>query len=326
MFAVGEAVRVLSSDKSVSYRAIVSLCGADDTYDVILAHSAAGQNDEEVGVQRSRISPIEAFEKIADTDSTEAETLKSYGNTLFTLKDYSATMEYYKKAITVATQSQPAGDAFTVGQSVLVSFRDSIDYQSGIVSDVDVSLSTADVMFDDSAMDEEVAVPFTRLLPLAVSSKDRLLQRSVYMNMARSVLKREQKGWAIKYCSLAIAIAKHFQSTTESLDTSGVTEVEVNKMLADGYYFRAKALLMACRPKFANQVPLLSLHCVKTLLIFRLSLIDIDRVACRTARTCNCTTTQKPRRCRRRSSLLRRRPPSRTASLPETSPAGLRVP
>lgn len=255
MYAVGETVRVLSKDKTIAYRAIISLCSTNDLYDVILVQCADGQSDEESGVQSDRISPLEKFEK--DLKSCDdADVLKGYGNALFTLKDYTAAMEYYKRAISATTP--PVSGGFSVGQCVLVSFRDSIDYQSGIISDVALSLCEADVMYDDPATDEELAVPFDLLQRLAEDYKGRLLQRSVYMNMARSALKKEQKGWAIKYSSIAIAIARHVQLTNDengaSAGGAGTSPAEVNKMLADGYYFRAKALLMACRPKFASQV------------------------------------------------------------------------
>lgn len=261
---VGEQVRVISKDKSFSSRAIISDCGPNGTFDVIFNDTQQG--DEEIAVPSDRITPLEPFEKDAAENFIDAELLKSHGNVLFTLKDFSAALEYYKKAIRAADIASSSPEVFSTGQCVLVSFQNSIDYQTGIISDVDTGTGAADIMFDDDTLEEEVAIPFSRLQPLPAARKDRLLHRSVYMNMARSVLKKEQKGWAIKYSSIALAIARHFQAQLREADSSEAGTVssptEVSKMLADGYYFRGKTLLMACRPKFATQV----LVCLRTIL------------------------------------------------------------
>jgi len=233
----------------------------DATFDIIYA-SPKGGDDEESSVAGDRIQAlltVEAeFPNIAEIK--DAEILKSAGNSLFTLKDYDAALSYYKRALIILnapsdSSSDRAAKGFTIGQGVIISYADSLDCQTGIVSDT--TEDSADVMMDDSELDEETEVPFTRLTQLASGVKNILLQRSVYLNMARCALKQEQKGWAIKYSSVALAISHHLQGVQREGSGSAeapLTAAEVKKFLADGYYFRGKALLQAHRPKFATQV------------------------------------------------------------------------
>jgi hypothetical protein len=117
-----------------------------------------------------------------------------------------------------------------------------------MISDVDPIGRTADVELEmtDEVENEVCGVSYDLLMPLCKTEQDQLLQRSLYMNMARCFMKLDQKGWAIKYASLAIAVTLAYAQNPST--------PEVAKLLADCYYFRSKALIAACRPKFATQV------------------------------------------------------------------------
>lgn len=259
MFVLGETVRVTSVDKTRSSKGIVSMVNGDGTYDIIYTTSKDG-DDEESTVAGDRIQPLlpveTDFPDIADIK--DADILKSAGNSLFILKDYDTALSYYKRSVIVLNSPDSPDKAskdFTIGQGVIVSYADSLDCLTGIVSDA--TEDSADVMMDDSEIDEETEVPFKRLTQLASGVKNILLQRSVYLNMARCVLKQDQKGWAIKYSSMALAISHHLEGVQREDSGSAdatLTAAEVKKFLADGYYFRGKALLQAHRPKFAAQV------------------------------------------------------------------------
>lgn len=215
------------------------------------------ESDEEPSVHSDRITHL-LNEELDVKQHADAEVWKNIGNSVFALKDYDAAIVYYKRALSELTGSNSStnGDSFSVGQGVIVSHGDSLDCQTGIISDINDAV--ADVMFDDTEVEEETEIPFKRLTHLARGLKNILLQRSIYMNLARSVLKQEQKGWAIKYSSIALAIAHHLEVLVSSNDSDEgdvkLSESEVNKFLADGYYLRGKALLQAHRPKFAAQV------------------------------------------------------------------------
>jgi len=257
MFTFGEAVRVTSADKTRAGKGMIAMVNGDSTFDIIYSTSKL-EDDEEPAVHSDRITHL-LKEEVNLVESKDAEVWKNMGNSVFALKDYDAAIAYYKRALsllTPTTTSFAGAENFSIGQGVIVSYNDSLDCHTGIVSDINDSV--VDVMFDDNEQEEETEIPLRRLTPMASGLKNILLQRSIYMNLARSVLKQEQKGWAIKYSSIALALSQHLQTllnNNEASDTDAkITETEVNKYLADGYYFRGKALLQAHRPKFATQV------------------------------------------------------------------------
>ena len=252
MFSLGEAVRVTSADKTCAGKGMIAMVNGDSTFDIIYSTSKL-ENDEESAVHSDRIKHL-LKEEVDLAESNDAEVWKNIGNSVFALKDYDAAIAYYKRALALLTPT--TGDNISIGQSVIVSYNDTLDCQNGIISDINDGV--ADVMFDDSEQEEETDIPFKRLTPMASGLKNILLQRSIYMNLARCVLKQEQKGWAIKYSSFALAISHHLETLLTNNEANEndakITENEVNKYLADGYYFRGKALLQAHRPKFAAQV------------------------------------------------------------------------
>eukprot|EP01032_Pedospumella_encystans_P018630 gene18630-21201_t len=249
MFSLGEAVRVTSADKTRAGKGMIAMVNGDSTFDIIYSTSKL-ENDEEPAVHSDRIKQL--LKEEVD-ESNDAEIWKNIGNSVFALKDYDAAIAYYKRALALLTSTN--GDKVSIGQGVIVSYNDSLDCQTGIISDINDGV--ADVMFDDSDQEEETEIPLKRLTPLVSGLKNILLQRSIYMNLARSVLKQEQKGWAIKYSSFALAVSHHLETLLNNNEANEndakITESELNKYLADGYYFRGKALLQACRPKFATQ-------------------------------------------------------------------------
>ena len=161
---------------------------------------------------------------------------------------------------------------------MLVSYAGTLNFRSGIISDVmddgkdeacnkrllDIILdgpneesSTTEGAETLGPADEETAVPTDRVTPLARRLEDKKLQRALHMNLARCCLKRLQKGWAIKHASIAMAISEHLLvfSQQQAGDAAAQQQVrDLTKQLGDCLYFRGKALLAACRPKFASMV------------------------------------------------------------------------
>jgi tetratricopeptide (TPR) repeat protein len=255
MFSVGQDVRVLLGDGGSSRRGTIMVKNTDDSYEVLLTVGDGAAGEEEIVMTADRIAPLYSFETepTLPLEAQYAEVWKNNGNVLFTAKDYSAALGYYQKALS-CLRDNSKGSKFAMGDEVIISYQNSINYKSGMVSDADSDARTADVMLEgDEDEEEECGVAFDRLLPLAKDATQQLLQRSIYLNMARCVLKQELKGWAIKYSSIAICITHAYISTARQQGVTSSKE-EQSKLLADCYYFRAKALLAACRPKFAAQV------------------------------------------------------------------------
>ena len=78
-------------------------------------------------------------------------------------------------------------------------------------------------------------------------------------------MKRSRNGWAIKYCSIAIAVSQSIKDTlqnirqpdpppTTSNSSKGEEPEDIDKQLCESFYFRAKILLLCNRPKFATKV------------------------------------------------------------------------
>ena len=90
---------------------------------------------------------------------------------------------------------------------------------------------------EEEEEEEEQRVPAQRIAAaLAAGAEERELQRSLWINVARCLLKRCQFGWTVRFASLALACSKcmgHAKGT------------------ADGLAVRCKSLLAACKPKAA---------------------------------------------------------------------------
>lgn len=100
-FSIGEKVRVNCSHNRSAHAGIISGCNSDKTYDVIYdrkANTLISQSDEELLVQKSRISAVLSFEK-ASRPSQSALESKEHGNALFKLKDYDSAIFHYKSAL-----------------------------------------------------------------------------------------------------------------------------------------------------------------------------------------------------------------------------------
>jgi tetratricopeptide (TPR) repeat protein len=247
MFTVGQEVRALVGDGSQSRRGAVLLVGDGGDYEVLLTRSGR-YPEEETTIAGKFLSPVHEFElsQPPPTLREYANTWKTNGNTLFADKDYALALEYYRTALSSLGLTSTTRKTYELGEAVIVTYTNTIDCYPGMISDVDPIDRTADVELEttDEVENEVCGVSYDLLLPLCNSEQDQLMQRSLYMNMARCFMKLDQKGWAIKNASLAIAVTLAYAQH----------HPEVAKLLADCYYFRAKALIAACRPKFATQV------------------------------------------------------------------------
>lgn len=286
MLSIGKYIRVQSLDNTITRKAIISFIHNDNdsrsdcnkiTYDIIYINSRGIQSnkeakneeeEEENYVSTERISLLQDFEYETILNNFSAIELKHQANIIFNLKDFQCAIEYYKKAISQLFSTRK----FQIGQNVLVSFPNDINCCTGMISDVvKHNEELYDVMLDNynhqqvgtNDENEVHGVKADRLIILMTDDQvdDCLLQRSIYLNIARSYLKLSLKGWAIKYASLAIATNHYiiYHYTTQKyaatiIDDDPKQKDMYEKLCADAYYFRAKALLIACRPKYATKV------------------------------------------------------------------------
>lgn len=260
-FSIGQEVRVLSEDNTSACRGTILLDNGNGTFEVLLSKSSRNRKevetthsgDDEVTASAEKITALHPFElqEPVPLEYQYADVWKGNGNTLFASKDYQEAMHYYRRALVALQVVSARSDTlltFEMGENVIITSANSIDCYPGMISETDNSARTADVMLD-SDNEEQLGVPYSDLMKLTKTEKDLHLQRSIYLNMARCALKLNQRGWAIKYASIAIAVTFAYAHSN-----GGKSGSEINKLLADCYYFRSKALLAACRPKFASKV------------------------------------------------------------------------
>lgn len=267
-FQVGQRVRVVSSSGAVSTTGLISGIDTNEsrsTYDIIydiLDKDLFGTDDEENCVNQNRIRALEDFESV-DISTFSISQLKVNGNILFGLKDLINASKYYFKAIEKFAVLYDA----VLGCNVVVlqhsELPKGVTCVDGIVSDVDDGAErTYDVILSNET--ELNQVKRSQFLVLPPDRENLLLIRSLYLNLARCDVKRSRKGWAVYNSSIAVSISEIIRSDFRdkgSAETDDVDRTQEGKdvelLLADALYFRAKALISASRPGLATSVSLL---------------------------------------------------------------------
>lgn len=247
---VGGRVRVYDPATDRASTAVISVISSDQpgcegTVDVIYD---AGDSPEEANIPLSRIQPLQAFEEDVQRGVIfESSQYKDFGNVLFGSKDYAAAMLYYQKALRAIDQRQ----RLSTGSHVIFIDPQCGECKDGIISGEDESKEKdGEVLYEVLLGDEEEVTTRPEHLVQIPSDLDQcLLQRSVYLNLARCCLKRALKGWAIRYGSIALGITRDLAS-----DHSDSADIDLNKLFADALYFRAKTMILASRSALASKV------------------------------------------------------------------------
>jgi hypothetical protein len=204
---VGQTVRVTALKGESTQRGMISFINtdakgdSDDTYDVIYSESGTEENI----VAACRVASLQDFETNKKMDM-DAECLKGHGNTLFKLKDFTAAVEWYLKAIVklemLSLAPQSIQDpVFSVGQNVLVEKINSFKYKRGMVSDNDINNKCVDVIYDvhlhpceeydgveENDEEGEEGIPLNRVIGMQNSDELLLLQRSICLNLGSYAL------------------------------------------------------------------------------------------------------------------------------------------
>ena len=260
--AVGSVVRVWTSEaKERSRLAVVALVDGNEC-DVVFGDDAPGEAEEESAVRLSRLTPAEPFEASSgEAAPVDAIALKERGNALLTKhKDALAAEKMYVKALAALLPSPP----YTVGTTVLLLPKDPqrrvnlrsatvADYTPGGPATYDVIVDAAgdnggedgeerggqEQQEEEEEEEEELTVPASVVVAaLAASPEGGELQRGLYCNMARCLLRREIWGWAVRHASLALACARLL--SPRGGGAGGGSKGEV-----DALVLRGKALLGA---------------------------------------------------------------------------------
>lgn len=239
--AVGSRVRVLDERSEFANVGMISVVDeANHTADIMYDNEKL---NEECQVSFGRLRFLEPWEEDV-VPSRDPNELKEFGNTLFTLKDFTAAMKLYQRAI----KEIDAMLVPSVGGNVLIS--ENGDVQMGMISS-DLDNDQYEVLLTNN--EDEKIYPKSALICLPAEQSLLLLLRSVYMNLSRCAMKKSFKGWAVHYTSMAIAIVQTMLTdSTDRHNNASATSTELQKQLNDGLYLRAKALLTACRPARAK--------------------------------------------------------------------------
>lgn len=232
--SVGCKVRCWSPDftrKQSSRLAVISYI-EEKSADLLFLDSS--NDEEECDVDISRLFNPEIFESesFEETQDNDATTLKDRGNALFTkCKDFLAAEKMYLSALEKLGIPQ---SSYSVGSTVLIlpnNPKKVLDLSPATVIDHNPSSGTYDIMIDDT--EEDVTILAERIVGLAAHPSSQELQRSLWMNVARCLTKREQYGWAVRYSSYALACAQVLSN---------------HKGILDALSVRAKLLLSAHKP------------------------------------------------------------------------------
>jgi tetratricopeptide (TPR) repeat protein len=253
----------------------------DVIYDSMTSLSSSSQQEEESEIFPNRIQPLEYFEELTTDEllQLDATTLKEFGNQLFKLKDYRKAIEFYQLSLKMFHLNEKKGSTLSIGTQVLVFLEEIGDYQVGMVSSVvepassTSSSSSSSVqrrqineneendmtyyeisLFEDENDDEEMELISSEknLLEVPYNYDDQLLHRSLYSNLSKSYLKRNYKGWTIKYASITLALVKAMISIANDTGKEE-RKSQLTQFLIDALYFRCKVFLASNRPKRAKR-------------------------------------------------------------------------
>lgn len=245
--SVGAVVRVWSlsgssSAETTSRLAMVSFVDeGEGTCDVLYYSKQGGDassgEEEECGVELHRLAAAEHWEQ-QQGECTTAQELKERGNALFSRwRDYDAAEQQYQRALKLL--SPPAA---TTGALVMALPSDpskNLDLRAATVDVEDEG--QFEVTFEEEGAGsggEGVLAPAQIAAVLAPKAGQRELQRVLWLNLARTALKREQHGWAARYASLSLCAAQVLES---------------NKGQGDALAVRARVLLAAHKPHAAKR-------------------------------------------------------------------------
>lgn len=201
--------------------------------------------------QRSSIKFIAS--KLTEMGQTP-EDIKELGNSVFKVFDYESAIDFYLASLSVL---KSICMNLSIGSSVLVK-RSDMEYMVAMVVDIDDNTIEIDYDNEENIVSKSVIVNHNDVILLFSSRKrhegsivdventgTRILQRSLYINLARCNMKLDRPGWATYYASLSMAV-------TKSLKYDGHDDNTILKFFRDELVVRANALLIAGRPKLAS--------------------------------------------------------------------------
>jgi len=246
-FEVGQNVRVIALDESISAKAIISYDNDDGTYDVIYSKTAT----EEAAVASKRVQPLFDFE---DTSLNFSEVeLKDQGNILFKEKDYQSAKLKYLDALDYLTSKC---NVKSIGTYVIVPDDSVNEARLGMISSIDDNM--LDIIYcDDMEPTEADGVEESSVTAL-LSGSDLDIQRTLYMNLSKCMMKLHQNGWCIKWANFAILAATCAllveQGKQGERNESPERTNQLTSNVCDAHFLRGKCLLLSNRPKLATEV------------------------------------------------------------------------
>lgn len=253
------------------------------SYDIIYDSGKVGEEEiEEVEVTPDRISPLQEFEiqlqQMQANGSNNSSLLlikgsewKDKGNSIFALKDYKSSSKYYGYALNSLHfesysfgKSLSASDAsaissttfLTIGADVLVLDEAYLSlefdqtnpwaiYPLAMISDFTSTSSSFRYEVELSRGGSREGLKPNDLLYISSISLPHLFlcERSLYSNLAKCSLKKNMKGWAVRYACITASLSIHLYDYLQSC-----SEEEILKRYED-YFFSTSPSSCPNNPK-----------------------------------------------------------------------------
>jgi len=257
---IGSKVRVRNiNDDNKRISTIAIIYENNNTFDLT----------DEDNVDIKRISKLEDFE-LENVIIFNALNEKENGNKLFSLKDYNAAINRYKRSLILLDEM----NKISIGCEVLVeSIDDYQNYRSAIISDI-INNNFYDLIYDESfdnndnndndnnnknLQNEESNVSHLRIYNIAspllslstANNTDNTLniQKAVLMNIAKCYFQTNKYGLAIKYISIYLAIINLIEHNNDNV----IIEDEKKKK-SDALWIKAKCFLQSGRPNISKKI------------------------------------------------------------------------
>ena len=160
---------------------------------------------------------------------------KEQGSLLFGLRDFSSAQSLYSRALSLLRAALP----LTTGAAVLMTTSN--DPYSGVMATV-ICIEAdgrAVVMADSDSSEEERICSAENLWPAGPeATKERELARALYMNLGRCSIKLGRRGWAVRWLTFALVLARDSVPTSSSSSSSSSV-----KHIADALTLRCRVYL-----------------------------------------------------------------------------------
>jgi hypothetical protein len=275
-FQIGHYVRVYDSESTESHARIGMIAFINEnngTCDIVFnskststtsSQSREQETSDRDGVSWFLIRSLEPFEYLALESKkydSSATRLKEQGNIIFGLRDYDKASELYLAALDVLNK---ASSSLSIGSEIIIQLKPNSTFLfTAMISSVqddgryEVEMSEDVDVFEDSVSIVEksqiVSVIFPDVKGSTNGNENRILQRSLYINLSRCCMKRTRLGWAVRWINMAMAITRCIESDYDSSSSGSSPPIDILKCKTDEYFIRCRAFITANKLELAEK-------------------------------------------------------------------------